>query len=27
VNFYNQRFQMNLTDKEKQQLIDFLNVL
>jgi cytochrome c peroxidase len=25
VNFYNQRFQMNLTDKEKQQLIAFLN--
>jgi cytochrome c peroxidase len=27
VNFYNQRFQMNLTDKEKQQLIAFLNSL
>jgi cytochrome c peroxidase len=27
VNFYNQRFQMNLTDKEKRQLIAFLNSL
>lgn len=27
VNFYNQRFQMNLTAKEKQQLIAFLNSL
>jgi len=27
VNFYNQRFQMNLTDKEKTQLIAFLNSL
>jgi hypothetical protein len=27
VNFYDQRFQMNLTDKEKQQLIVFLNSL
>ena len=27
VNFYNQRFQMNLTDNEKQQLIAFLNSL
>jgi cytochrome c peroxidase len=27
VNFYNQRFQMNLSDKEKQQLIAFLNSL
>jgi cytochrome c peroxidase len=27
VNFYNQRFQMNLADKEKQQLIAFLNSL
>lgn len=27
VNFYNQRFQMNLTDKEKSQLIAFLNSL
>ena len=27
VNFYGQRFQMNLTDKEKQQLIAFLNSL
>jgi cytochrome c peroxidase len=27
VNFYNQRFQMNLTDQEKSQLIDFLNSL
>ena len=27
VNFYDQRFQMNLTDKEKQQLIAFLNSL
>jgi cytochrome c553 len=27
VNFYNQRFQMNLTSKEKEQLIAFLNSL
>ncbi|MGB8660680.1 MAG: hypothetical protein WCD34_09685 [Candidatus Acidiferrum sp.] len=27
VNFYNQRFQMNLTDQEKRQLIAFLNSL
>jgi cytochrome c peroxidase len=27
VNFYNQRFQMNLTDEEKSQLIAFLNSL
>jgi hypothetical protein len=27
VNFYNQRFQMNLSDTEKQQLIAFLNAL
>jgi len=27
VNFYNQRFQMNLTDKQKKQLIAFLNSL
>lgn len=27
VNFYNQRFQMNLTPKEKKQLIAFLNSL
>ena len=27
VNFYNQRFQMNLTPKEKQQLVAFLNSL
>lgn len=27
VNFYNQRFQMNLSDREKQQLIAFLNAL
>jgi len=27
VNFYNQRFQMNLTDREKLQLIAFLNAL
>ncbi|MGB2589879.1 MAG: hypothetical protein WBG02_17000 [Candidatus Acidiferrum sp.] len=27
VNFYNQRFQMNLTDKEKSQLVSFLNSL
>jgi cytochrome c peroxidase len=27
VNFYNQRFQMNLTNEEKQQLIAFLNSL
>jgi hypothetical protein len=27
VNFYNQRFEMNLTDQEKQQLITFLNSL
>jgi cytochrome c peroxidase len=27
VNFYNQRFQMNLTDQEKLQLIAFLNSL
>ena len=27
VNFYNQRFQMNFTDKEKKQLIAFLNSL
>jgi len=27
VNFYNQRFAMNLSDKEKQQLIAFLNSL
>jgi len=27
LNFYNQRFQMNLTDKEKSQFIAFLNSL
>jgi cytochrome c peroxidase len=27
INFYNQRFQMNLTDTEKRQLIAFLNSL
>jgi cytochrome c peroxidase len=27
VNFYNQRFQMNFTEKEKQQLVAFLNSL
>jgi len=27
LNFYNQRFQMNLTDTEKRQLIAFLNAL
>jgi hypothetical protein len=27
VNFYNQRFQMNLTDQEKAELIAFLNTL
>jgi cytochrome c peroxidase len=27
VNFYNQRFQMNLSDEEKKQLIAFLNSL
>jgi cytochrome c peroxidase len=27
VDFYNERFQMNLTDKEKRQLIAFLNSL
>jgi cytochrome c peroxidase len=27
LNFYNQRFQMNLTEKEKSQLIAFLNSL
>jgi hypothetical protein len=27
VNFYNQRFQMNFTDKEKKELIAFLNSL
>ena len=27
VNFYNQRFQINLTDKQKKQLIAFLNSL
>ena len=27
VNFYNERFQMNLTDKEKTQLVAFLNSL
>ncbi len=27
VNFYNQRFQMNFTDKQKKQLIAFLNSL
>jgi cytochrome c peroxidase len=27
VDFYNERFQMNLTDKEKRQLIGFLNSL
>jgi hypothetical protein len=27
VNFYNQRFQMNLTDEQKRQLIAFLNSL
>ena len=27
VNFYNQRFQMNLTPKQKQQLVAFLNSL
>lgn len=27
VNFYNQRFQMNLTDKQKKELIAFLNSL
>jgi len=27
VNFYNQRFQMSLTPKQKQQLVAFLNSL
>ena len=27
VNFYNQRFQMNLTDQEKSNLVAFLNSL
>jgi cytochrome c peroxidase len=27
VNFYNQRFQMNLSSKEKKELIAFLNSL
>ena len=27
INFYNLRFQMNLTDEEKEQLIAFLNSL
>ena len=27
VNFYNQRFQMSLTSKQKQQLVAFLNSL
>jgi cytochrome c peroxidase len=27
LNFYNQRFQMNLTDEEKANLIAFLNSL
>jgi cytochrome c peroxidase len=27
VNFYNERFQMNLTSREKRQLIAFLNSL
>ena len=27
VNFYNQRFQMNLTDEQKRELIAFLNSL
>jgi len=27
VNFYNLRFQMNLTDKERRQLVAFLNSL
>jgi hypothetical protein len=27
VNFYDQRFQMNLSDKEKQQLVAFLQSL
>ena len=27
VNFYNQRFEMNLTEKQKQQLVAFLNSL
>jgi len=27
VNFYNQRFQMNLSNEEKKQLIAFLNSL
>jgi len=27
VNFYNQRFQMNLTEPQKEQLVAFLNSL
>ena len=27
VNFYNQRFQMNLTQEQKTQLVAFLNAL
>jgi cytochrome c peroxidase len=27
VNFYNQRFQMNFTNKQKKELIAFLNSL
>ena len=27
VNFYNRRFQMNLTDEQKEELIAFLNSL
>jgi len=27
VNFYNQRFQMNLTDEQERQLVAFLNSL
>ena len=27
VNFYNQRFQMNLTAREREQLVAFLNSL
>jgi len=27
LDFYNQRFQMNLTEEEKEQLIAFLNSL
>jgi cytochrome c peroxidase len=27
VNFYNQRFQMNLTEEQKEDLIGFLNSL